>query len=733
MSQDKCTIQVNGIEVEARPGQMLIEVTDAIGEYVPRFCYHEKLSVAANCRMCLVEVEKAPKPMPACATPVTPGMKVSTRSAKAIDAQKSVMEFLLINHPLDCPICDQGGECELQDLAMGFGRGVGRFVERKRVVRDKNAGPLISTDMTRCIHCTRCVRFTQEIAGYQELGTMGRGDRVVISTYIERAVNHELSGNIIDLCPVGALNSKPFRFSARPWEMTAKPLVAGHDCLGSHIEAHVMGGKVKRVVPAACEGINETWASDRDRFSYEGLYAGDRLGRPLLRDNDNWREVSWDEALDAAAAGLRHAAGGGLAALLSPSATVEEGYLLQRLMSHMGSASIDHRLRCRDIRDQDTGTEVPWLGMPVADVEALDQILVVGSNLRKEVPLLAHRVRKAAMRGAGVSFVNPARFPVLFPVADVMVGTPAAFWLQLATLVRAAAEGTQVDRSLAKLLEQAPAPEDAHRQAAARLRGGARSAIFLGHLALHHPRFADLDMLAAALARLTGSTLGYITEGANAAGLAIAGALPHREAGARLRAKAGASAPEIIADPPPGLVLFGIEPDHDCAGGLNLQRSDKDGRFVLAFAAYAAESLRAVADVILPIGTWFETEGTFVNAAGQWQSFAAAVPPPGEARAGWKVLRVLGERCAVPRFGYNSAEAIVTELRSLAGDGLPDPLARGRKLSAAPARAGEISIRELDVPMYQVDALVRRAHALQQTTDALADFTTPEGARRAGS
>ena len=726
MSQDKCTIQVNGVEVEARPGQMLIEVTDAEGAYVPRFCYHPKLSVAANCRMCLVEVENAPKPMPACATPVAPGMKVHTKSRKAIDAQRAVMEFLLINHPLDCPICDQGGECELQDLAMGFGRGVGRFSEAKRVVRDTSIGPLVSTDMTRCIHCTRCVRFTQEVGGLQELGTMGRGDRVVISTYIEQGVNHELSGNIIDLCPVGALNSKPFRFSARAWEMEQRPLIAGHDCLGSHIFAHLMGGKVKRVVPAACEEINETWASDRDRFSYEGLDAPDRLAEPLLRENGHWRAASWDEALDAAAAGLRRA-GGDLAALLSPSATVEEGYLLQRLLAQMGSASIDHRLRRRDFRSQDTEIEVPWLGMPVADVERLDQVLVVGANLRKEVPLLAHRMRKAAVRGAGVAFLNPARYPMHFPVADALQGTPADFWLHLATLVRAAAQGGETPPGMAELLGKAPAPEERHRQAVARLREGGRSAILLGNIALRHPRFADIDVLAAALARLTGSTLGYITEGANAAGLALAGALPHREAGGRARARAGANAAEIIARPPAGLILFGIEPGLDCPGGAGWQRAPAGGRFVVAFSAFRGESLPALADVILPIGTFFETDGTFVNGAGQWQSFSAAARLPGEARPGWKVLRVLAERLGVPQPGQATAAAIAAEVRKLAGEVMPDALARQRPASAI-AAAGEVSLQELDLPMYQVDALLRRAHALQLTADGLAG-SMPEGER----
>ena len=382
MNSDNFKIEVNGVEFEASPGQMIIEVTDAADIYVPRFCYHRKLSVAANCRMCLVEVEKAPKPLPACATPVADGMKVFTKSALAISAQKAVMEFLLINHPLDCPICDQGGECELQDIAMGYGGGISRFNERKRVVKDKDLGPLISTDMTRCIHCTRCVRFGQEIAGIQELGTIGRGENTEISTYIESSVDHELSGNIIDVCPVGALNNKPYRFSARAWEMAQFPTVSPHDCAGSNINAHVMQGKLKRVVPRVNESINETWIADRDRFSCEAVYADDRLETPMVRIEGEWRECGWDEALEVAARGLQ-SVDGNLAALVSPSATTEEGYLAARLVRHLGSGNLDHRLRRRDFRQQNLDPVFPWLGMPIEDVEQLQSILVVGSNLRR--------------------------------------------------------------------------------------------------------------------------------------------------------------------------------------------------------------------------------------------------------------------------------------------------------------------------------------------------------------
>ena len=418
---DSIKVEVNGVELDARPGEMLIAVTDRAGIYVPRFCYHEKLSVAANCRMCLVDVANVPKPLPACATPVTNGMKVATRSQKAIGAQRAVMEFLLINHPLDCPICDQGGECELQDLAMGFGRDIARFAEGKRSLSDKDIGPLISTDMTRCILCTRCVRFGTEIAGIQELGTIGRGERTQIATFVGSTVDHELSGNVIDLCPVGALNNKPYRFSARAWEMQSLPTVAPHDCVGSNLSAHVLLGRVKRVVPRVNEEINETWLSDRDRFSYAGIYAADRLQQPMIRENGEWRVAGWEEALQLTASKLAGAAcedgGAGLGAWAAPSATLEEGYLLQRLLRHLGSENIDHRLRRRDFRLEERDPVFPSLGVSLAEIESADAILVIGSNLRREAPMLAHRVRKAAVSGAAVMFVNPLRYEYLHPVA----------------------------------------------------------------------------------------------------------------------------------------------------------------------------------------------------------------------------------------------------------------------------------------------------------------------------
>jgi len=699
MSSDVFKIEVNGIELEAQPGQMLIEVTDAADIYVPRFCYHRHLSIAANCRMCLVEVEKAPKPLPACATPVMDGMKVFTKSPAAMDAQKSVMEFLLINHPLDCPICDQGGECELQDIAMGYGRGISRYSERKRVVQDKNIGPLISTDMTRCILCTRCVRFGKEIAGIQELGTMGRGDRTEISTFIEKNVEHELSGNIIDLCPVGALNNKPYRFSARAWEMVQLPTIAPHDCLGSNMNAHVVGGRVKRIVPRTNDALNETWLADRDRFSCEAIEANDRVSQPMIRDKSGLRESTWEEALDIAAEGLRRL-GGNLSALVSPSATTEEGYLLGRLVRHLGAANIDHRLRRQDFRNQDDDPLFPWLGMAIAAVENLNAICVIGSNLRKEVPLLAHRVRKAALAGAHISFVNTKRDEYLFDVSESLVA--ADLVAELGALVKAAG--------------QQAATEDAHGNIVTALRNADSAGILIGQIGMRHPRFAEIRALAAELSKLTGAKLGFVSEGANGAGLSLAGVLPHRGIGGVAVESSGMTAADIVSDPTQGLLLFGVEPEFDCADATAGLRAVEAAGFVIACTPFLDETLQQQADVVLPIATFAETSGTFINAGGDWQSFGGVAMPFGEARPGWKVLRVLGNLLNLPGCEYQTSESIRDELKAAVGEGQPD---NHFSTEVPAAAAPQNSLEDLDVPMYQIDALVRRSQCLQLTCDGI--------------
>jgi NADH-quinone oxidoreductase subunit G len=594
---DVVNVEVDGKVCQGKKGQMIIHVTDAQKDaYVPRFCYHDKLPIAANCRMCLVEVEKAPKPLPACATPITEGMKIFTKSPKAIGAQKATMEFLLINHPLDCPICDQGGECELQDLAMGFGRDAARFNERKRVVKDKDLGPLVSTDMTRCIHCTRCVRFTSEIAGMQELGTTGRGEHMEIGTYVERAVEHELSGNIIDLCPVGALNSKPFRYRARSWEMTQAALVSPHDGVGTNLFGHVLRGKLMRIVPRANEAINETWIADRDRYSYEGVYSADRLAAPMVREGSEWKAVSWEVALETAAKGLK-AAGADLATIASSSATIEELYLLSQLTRALGSANIDHRLRQVDFRDQSADPAAPGLGgLSIAGIDQLDALLIVGSNLRREAPVLAHRVRKAAKRGAKVAFLNPARYDYLFPVAAYLESPPAKQLADLAAIYSAVLDGAAAPKHLASLVSSAQV-NTAHRSIAAALKGGQKRAIWLGALALRHPAYADLRAVAAGIAAATGASLGTLAEGGNAAGAYLAGAVPHRAAGGIKSAANGKSAREMLTAAQKAYFLFGgTEPWADGLGNEAL-RSLGGASFVVAATPYADNSLKSVAHV----------------------------------------------------------------------------------------------------------------------------------------
>jgi NADH-quinone oxidoreductase subunit G len=708
MSEDAVNITVDGVPMKARKGEMIIRVTDANDVYVPRFCYHEKLPIAANCRMCLVEVEKAPKPLPACATPVAEGMIIHTRSPKAIAAQRSVMEFLLINHPLDCPICDQGGECELQDLAMGFGRDISRYHERKRVVKDKNLGPLVSTDMTRCIHCTRCVRFGQDVAGFPELGTTGRGEHNEIGTYIEKSVDHELSGNIIDLCPVGALNSKPFRFRARSWEMTQQALVSPHDGLGTNLYGHILRGKLMRVVPRQNDLINETWIADRDRFSYEGVYSADRLTAPMLRENGVWKKVDWQTALNAVAAGIKAAPRDSLGFLANASSTAEELMLLARIASGLSCANIDHRLRQSDFSGDAEDPVQPSLGLPVAAVDELQALLVVGSNLRHEIPLLANRVRKAAVRGgAKVSFINPARFDYLFPIASYSVATPAQQLTELAALLAAATEGA------------APAGvvvEQHHRDLVGQLKGAERKAIWLGALAIRHPAYASLRSLGTALAAATGASLGVLAEGANAAGAHLAGVLPGRGAAGTATAVTGLNAAAMLQKSLHSYVLLGVEPKAD-----SLQRGAAaalgGANFVVALTPYESEELKSCATVLLPIGSFAETSGTFVSLEGEWQSFTGVAQPVGESRPGWKVLRVLGNLLGLQGFEQQTSEDVRADLRGLVDASTGHSAVRASTVRVA-ALAADAQV--VDVPMYQIDGLVRRAASLQNTLDGKA-------------
>lgn len=719
MSEERVSIEVNGVPLQARKGAMLIEVTDEAGIDVPRFCYHKKLSVAANCRMCLVEVERAPKPVPACATPVIEGMKVFTRSPKAIAGQKATMEFLLINHPLDCPVCDQGGECELQDVAMGYGEDVSRYSESKRAVRDKDIGPLIATDMTRCIHCTRCVRFGEEIAALRELGATGRGEFVEIGTYVEKAVSSELSGNVIDLCPVGALTAKPSRMGARAWELLQHATVSPHDGVGSNLFVHTNRGKVERVVPRENEAVNETWISDRDRFSYQGLYSEDRVTSPMVKRDGEWQTVDWQTALDAVTDGLRSAPSGEAGALVSPNATTEEMFLLQKLLRGIGSSRIEHRLRQSDFSDEAYAPLFPWLGQSIADLESLDAFLLIGSWVRKEQPILANRLRKAVAGGAGVMVVNPRDFEFLFPLEERIISAPQEMVAALARIARAALDssGNKAPAALKSLLEGAEA-DDVSLRIAARLAEAKGSTVLLGPMAMNHPAFSVLRALGALIAEQSGAELGYLAEGANAAGAWLAGCVPHRLSGGQENDGAGGRRVREMVDDLTACVLLSVEPEFDCDDPAGVLRALADRPFIAALTPYASERMRTYADVILPIAAFAETSGTFVNIEGRWQSFQGAGSPPGEARPGWKVLRVLGNALDLEGFGYQSSAQVLEEIRSE----FPMELEFSNRLPTAhePGSAefnGEL-FRASGTPIYATDAVVRRAAALQQTVDA---------------
>jgi NADH-quinone oxidoreductase subunit G len=719
---DLVTIEVDGVKLQARKGQMLIEVTDASGAYIPRFCYHKYLSIAANCRMCLVEVEKAPKPLPACATPVMDGMVVRTQSPKARDAQKGTMEFLLINHPLDCPICDQGGECTLQDLSMGYGKDVSRYQEAKRIVKDKNLGPLIATEMTRCIHCTRCVRFGDEIAGIMELGACGRGEHTLIGTLVERSVDSELSGNVIDLCPVGALTSKPYRYSARPWELESRPSVSPHDCIGANLDVQTRRGEVLRVLPRENDAINLCWLADRDRFSYEALNGDDRLTMPMIRRNGKWEETDWSSALEFAAAGLKkvvekHGANQ-LGALASPTATLEEFYLLQKLVRALGSSNVDHRLRQSDFRDDAQMPMYPALGQALADLERAKAVLLVGSNPRKDQPLLNLRLRKAALKGARVMAINTLNYDFNYRLSHKAIVEPSAMVGVLARVAAAAAAAkkTTLPAEAERLAEGKPSDTE-RAMAAALMEEGAT--VLLGDYALNHPQASVLRTLARLLGETSGARIGLLPP-ANSAAAWLAGCVPHRGAAGNVTANTGRNAIAMQREPLKGYLLLGVEPELDSLDGSQAVRALTQAEFVVMCTCFkpSFHKSRAVeyAHVWLPLAPFTESEGTFVNAEGRHQSFTAAAPARGEARPGWKILRVLGNRLGVGGFEQIRVEDVRAEIGSA---GAAAGVLQSAVFDAGhpPALSPNQLTRIAEVPMYAVDAITRRAPALQATAD----------------
>jgi NADH-quinone oxidoreductase subunit G len=704
-------IELDGKKVEVAEGSMVMHAAEKAGTYIPHFCYHKKLSIAANCRMCLVDVEKAPKPMPACATPVTNGMIVRTKSDKAVKAQASVMEFLLINHPLDCPICDQGGECQLQDLAVGYGGSGSRYEEEKRVVPHKDVGPLISMEeMSRCIHCTRCVRFGQEVAGVMELGMVHRGEHSEITTVTGDTVDSELSGNMIDLCPVGALTSKPFRYSARPWELSRRKSVSPHDSTGANLIVQVKNNKVLRVLPLENEEVNECWLADRDRFSYEALNTDERLTAPMLKQGGEWKVVDWQTALEYVATGLKQIktdhGPSAIGALVSPHSTVEELFLAGKLVRGLGSENIDHRLRGADFTPPEG---VRWLGTSIASLSNLQRALVIGSNLRKDHPLFALRVRAAVRKGAQVSVIHDTDNDWAMTIAGKSI-VPATQWAQVLADV-ASAIGAEKG-------VQAPAQgqaTDAAKAIAKSLLGGERKAILLGNAAAHHANAGALLALANWIGTQTGASVGYLTEAANTVGAQLVGALP---------GQGGLNAGQMLGGALKAVVLLNTEPEFDSAAGRKAVAALGNAEMVVTLSPFKANL--DFSDVLLPIAPWTETPGTFVNAEGRVQSFHAVVKPAGEARPAWKVLRVLGNLLGLQGFDFESSQDVLVAARGAAD--AKEAFVKGDKLSnatSASAHAAGTAGTPATAAIYQLDGVVRRAPSLQLTADARA--TAQEG------
>lgn len=707
------TLEIDGQPVSVPAGSMIIEASDQIGIDIPRFCYHRKLSIAANCRMCLVDVEKAPKPLPACATPVAEGMKVFTESRRAVDAQRGVMEFLLINHPLDCPICDQGGECELQDLAMGYGRSVSRFTERKRVVKDKNLGSLVATDMTRCIHCTRCVRFLEEIAGTTELGGIGRGEHTEISTFVERNINSELSGNIIDLCPVGALTNKPFRFSARAWEMRAKPAIASHDNVGSNLFYHARGKQIMRSVPKDNERVNECWLSDRDRYSHFGLSSKQLLGVPKIKVDGGWQEASWDEALSKAAELLKTSIGDDptqLGVLVSPRATSQEHFLLAQLTRGLGSENIDHRLRVSDFSHPLTGQA--RMDMASADWTSADAIFLVGSNIRHEQPILGHRVRSAwRQQHAKVMDLNPVAYDFHFDLTHRLIHAPQRMVQALAGVAQQA--GQVMGQAVPEWIERLGPGTASTIEAAdvtgivAALNQAQRGLIVLGDVALNHPQAGTLRALVDWLSQTLNVSLCVLGGPANAAGAWRMGSVPsHR----------GLNAYQMLSQPRQAYVLFNFEPSLDTADSHLARQAMAGAQTVVALTSFESEDLLAVADVLLPVAEISQTDGSYVNLDGIEQHFDAAVLPLDQARPGWKVLRRLGDVLGLEGFDFIDRTAIDDAMAKLGSAQVESPSFTPSSNEAAV----DGLVRIGDVPIYHTDSLVRRSSPLQDSDHAKA-------------
>lgn len=726
-------LEIDGKKTMVEEGTSIIEAADKMDIYIPRFCYHKKLSIAANCRMCLVEVEKSGKPLPACATPVTQGMKVFTKSKKTIESQRYVMEFLLINHPLDCPICDQGGECELQDLAIGFGRSYSSYEETKRAVFSENIGPLIQTEMTRCIQCTRCVRFGEEIAGFPELGVMNRGEKEAISTYVKHFMKSELSGNIIDLCPVGALTDKPARYWGRGWELCEVPAIAPHDCVGGNIFLHSRWQefspqrKVIRTVPRENEVVNETWISDRDRFGHFGLYHPSRIYQPQIKKEGGWVKISWEEAFtiirNRTKALVKKHTVNQLGALVSPNASLEEIYLFQKWFRGLGGSNIDHRIRWQDFRDQHKFSSFPNLGLPIADIEKLNAILLIGSNIRFEQPLISHRIKKAHSEEAKILAINPMDFPFIFDLEERLIVSPQELPNALAQIAKILAGDNISLEILAKIHSHEKA-----KKIAEILKTAKKSAIFLGEHSLHHENAATIRALTQFIGHQSGASVGMFTEGSNSAGAWLAGAIPHRGPGGKQLNEVGFDAKMMLTKYPlKAYFILNLELELDCAYPAEAISALKKSKFVVCLTTFTNTKMETYADVMLPIAPFSESGGTFVNVEGRSQSFLAASVPEKNSQAGWKVLRVLGNYFELPGFDYKRIQDVRHEVNQI----IPELeweieqkiYAERKRLSFSldseftlELTGGNTKLSRLAPwPMVRVDNLVRRSEPLQET------------------
>lgn len=702
-------ITLDGKQLEVAQGATILEAAKLAGVYIPHFCYHKKLSIAASCRMCLVEVEKAPKPLPACATPVAQGMVVHTHSEKAITAQKGVMEFLLINHPLDCPICDQGGECLLQDIAMGYGGVASRYAEDKRVVKEKDLGSLVATDMTRCIHCSRCVRFGQEIAGIMELGMPGRGEHMEVMPFLERQVSSELSGNVIDLCPVGALTSKPFRFSARPWELSQRKTISPHDGLGANMALHIKDNKVVRAVPVENEDVNECWLADRDRFSYQALNSDERLMVPMVKQAGQWLELDWRKALVQAAGALRviretHG-GSAIGFIASPHQTIEELYLFQKLARALGCENIDSRLNQIDFRGTRDG--VAWLGMSVPDLNNLDCVLLIGSTVRKEQPLLAHRLRQAVKQGAQLNVVHSADDDLLCKVSNKLIVRPSALVEALAQVVKAIGEAGGNVAGVAAQVASVSVTEQA-RQIAASLLTGERRAVLLGAMAQQHGASSELHVLAQTIAQATGAVLGFLVDAANQVGAAVVGCRP---------GAGGLDAANQFSQPRKAYVILGAEPEIEAWDPVQARQAFEAAELLIHLSAFKTAAMD-FAHVLLPIAAFAEAAGSYINMEGRLQTFRASVPPRGESRPAWKVLRVLGNQLELAGFDQDDTDQLLAEALPAGEETIRNRLGNGIADVAISHLQGATGIERLgETPVYLLDAYSRRAPALQASHD----------------